>query len=184
MGGARSDKKVDYLRFSLDLPNVKFELQSACPEHALPEVRRILEALNTQEPEPELAALELTDEFMAFAPLRERVKSAVALGEDVKVLKRVIPVEQEYDLESGKRSRQVVNVKTSLWSLFDELRGDLRDCYAHIRGDLSTEQQHAVMDALRQRVGVGVQPRFFSTKKNLEGNVLVEAVCFGDRLSR
>jgi len=174
--------KDGFLRLSVDYPNVKFELESGSPERALPEVRRILAALNADRGEDAaLAALQLrlTDEFLSNRQFLNRLRSALALDEDVRVLKLILPVEQEYDLESGQ-ARQVVHAKAVIDSLFDPLQGTIRDCYVHLRGELTREQQRAIMDSVRQRVGVDVQPRFFSTHKNLEGKALLEAVCFGD----
>jgi hypothetical protein len=174
-----------FLRLSVDHPQVKFELESSSPEQALPEVRRIIEALNADQGVAEESALaelrlRLTEEFCSHRPLLSRLRSAIALDEDVRILKRTIPVTQEYDLETGTQTRQLLNVKEAVGGLFDQLGGTVRDCLVHIRGDLPAEQQRVIMDAVRQRLGVDVQPRFFATRKNLEGRVLLEAVCFGE----
>ncbi len=184
MGGGTSEKQPKGLKFSVELPHMKLDLDGS--EGSLPEVRRIIEALNTEEQDEGFFEIRarLTDEFFQHQPLIARLRNALVLDEDVRILKRIIPLEQEYDLDAGKEHRQInaVNVKTVVASLFDELSGSIRECFIHIRGELGREQQCVVMDAVKQRLGMEVETRFFSTKKNLEGNVLVEAVCFGEAL--
>ncbi len=171
------------LRFRIDLPHLKLDLES--DERSLPEVRRIIEALNEEEePFYELRS-RLTDEFLGHQPLTDRLRNAMLLDEEVRILKRVIPYEQEYDLERQERTRQVsaLGVKEQVALLFDQLGGEVRACFLHIRGELDREQQTLIMDAIRQRLGMGVETRFFSTRKNLEGNILLEAVCFGEGIA-
>jgi|GEM_PF-3418255 len=176
------------LRFKLDLPHLKLDL--AANAESLPEVRRIIEAINDASQELGEDGLfdlkhRLTDEFLEHQPLVERLKNAALLDEDVRIVKRIIPYECEYDLESGESSRQVnaLSVKEQVAALFDGLPGTIRACLLHIRGELSREQQCVIMDAVKQRLGMAVETRFFSTKKNLEGNILVEAVCFGEGIA-
>ncbi len=183
-----------FLHVSIDSPLVKLKLSSDSPERSLAEIRRIIEALGA-EPEESVDLLDdaalydlkarLSEEFFAYPPLLTRLKNALVLDEDVRILKKALPLEREYDLDTGKQTRQMssLGVKTVINPLFDQLgKGAVRDCLVHIRGELSREQQTVVMDAIRQRLGVEVQPRFFSTRKNLEGKALVEAVCFGEGL--
>lgn len=189
-----SPRKDSFLKFSIDHPAIKFELETSRPEEALTEVRRIIEALHASDafdgamPEDDEGLYDLkvrlSDEFFRNPALRSRMENALVLDEDVQIVKRVLPILQEYDLESGSHVSQVMNVQESLRTLFDAVPCAVRDCLVHIRGELSQEQQHAIMDAIRQRLGVAVSPRFFSTRKNLEGNVLVEAVCFGTSLGK
>lgn len=190
MGGtSERGRGAPYLKFSLDLPNIKLDME-ADPSTALPEVRRIVEALGNDlgeqtMPVEDLCELHLTDEFFRFAELESRVKNAVILDEDVRVLKRVIPFDREYDLSEGSAATRVnpATVKDSLKELFAPFRGaTVRDCFVHIRGELDREQQCVIMDAIRHQLGMRVQPRFFSTRRNLEGNVLIEVVCFGEGL--
>ncbi len=186
MGGASRSSGSGYLKFSVNLPNFQFEVETDSPEQTLPEVRRILEAVGVDQEGEDLSELRgtLSDEFVRNVALCERIESAGALGEEVRVVKRALALEEEYDLENGKQARRLdaVTVKAAIVDLFSPLEGEVRDCIAHIRGDLSREQQHIVMDAIRQRLGVNVRPRFFTTRKDLEGQVLVEAVCFGAKL--
>jgi hypothetical protein len=76
----------------------------------------------------------------------------------------------------------IVGVKGRISAMFD-WPGTVRECLVHIRGEIPREQQCSIMDTVKQRLGVEVQPRFFFTGKNLEGNVLVEAVCFGENIA-
>jgi len=174
------------LRFTLDLPHLKLSIEGG--GESLPEVRRIIEAVVNDDGFSEDLELRsrLTDEFVEYQPLARRLKNAVLLDEDVRILKRTIPFEQqEYDLERGQRTSQVstLNVKTQVDLLFSDLTGTIRECFVHIRGVLDKEQQAVVMDAIKQRLGMEVETRFFATKKNLEGKVLLEAVCFGEGIA-
>ncbi len=182
MGGQASQDGAT-LHFTLELPHLKLSLQGGA--ESLPEVRRIIEAVSSDDSWDEsLLDLRsrLTDEFLNHPPLARRLKNAALLDEDVRILKLIVPYEQEYDLERGETTKQVsaLNVKTRVDALFAELEGTIRECFIHIRGDLNREQQSIVMDAFKQRLGMGVETRFFSTRKNLEGKVLLEVVCFGE----
>ena len=185
MGGDRS-RQGSALRFSIDLPHLKLNLDAQ--EESLPEVRRIIEALGADETISEDAFYELrarlSEEFLQHDVLAARLKSALLLDEDVRIVKRILPVAQEYDLETGKQARQVtsLNVKEAVLHLFNDLQGTLRECYVHLRGEVDREQEVLILDAIKQRLGMDVKTRFFSTKKNLEGNILLEAVCFGEGL--
>jgi hypothetical protein len=187
MGGNISEEEsVNPLRFSLDLPNMKLSFEGK--ESSLSEVRKIIEALgpelDEQEPFLDLRA-RLSDEFVDHPPLQRRLKNAMILDEEVRILKHTLAFQQEYDLDAGKSSRQVnaINVKGAVMQLFDQVQGTIKECFVHIRGKLDREQQAIIMDAIKQRLGMEVETRFFSTKKNLEGNVLVEAVCFGEGIA-
>jgi hypothetical protein len=179
MGGARKQ----FLDVSINHPNLKLSLRSADPRQSLSEVPRIVEAL-AEEPLEDLGLFEirsqLSEEFFTYPELQERLKNSLVLGEQVRVVKRTLPLEREYDLETGQEHRQVsmIGVKGKVAEMFD-LAGHVHECMVHIRGELDREQQCMVMDAIKQRLGLSVQPRFFSTRQNLEGNVLLEAVCFG-----
>ncbi len=186
MGGARRPS----LRVDIRYPHFSLKLDGT-PEH-LPEVRRIVEAFAPDEALP--AAMEeaqlyelksrLSEEFFQHQPLLARLRSSLVLDEDVRVMKRVIPLRREYDLEQSSASVQLIQVKESVTQLLAGLdTAKVRECLVHIRGELSREQQVTLMDAIRQRFGMGAQPRFFSTRKNLEGQVLVEMVCFGDGIA-
>ncbi len=183
MGGAPR------LNVSIDYPHFRLQLQNGSPAE-LGEVRRILEALGDDDPSFEEGTLlelraRLSEEFFSHGLLLERVRNGLVLDEDIRVVKRVIPLERELDLETGKETAQLStpSVKGGIAHLFDGLDTTrIRECLVHIRGDLPRDQQIVIMDAIRQRFGVAATPRFFSTRKNLEGNVLVEAVCFGQGL--
>ncbi|MBR9692901.1 hypothetical protein GOV07_03120 [Candidatus Woesearchaeota archaeon] len=187
MGGQVSQDEAERsLHFSLDLPTMKLDFHG--DESNLSEVRRIIESLSTeldeQEPMFDLKT-RLSEEFLAHPPLNKRLKSAMLLDEDVRILKQALPFEQEYDLEEGKTTRQVnaLSVKSQIAQLFDQVEGTIKDCLIHIRGELDRDQQTIIMDAIKQRLGMSVKTRFFSTRRNLEGNVLVEAICFGDGIA-
>jgi len=162
------------------------QLANGSQEH-LAEIRRILEALLDQEPSIEDVPLfelkaRLTEEFCQYPALLERAKSSLVLDEEMRILKRVIPFERELDLETGTERKQisVLGLKGSMLALFDGLdTAKVKECLVHIRGELNREQQAIIMDAIRQRLGMDLPVRFFLTRKNLEGNILVEAVCFG-----
>lgn len=179
------------LRVSIEYPHFKLDLQSG-DARALAEVRRIVEALSDNQIEPledgslyELRA-RLSEEFFSHPDLLARVKNSLVMEEDIRITKRVIPFECEYDLEAGREKRQVsvVNVKSIASQLFEGIElQKVRECLVHIRGEIPREQQCVIMDAIKQRLGMGTGIRFFSTTKNLEGNVLVEAVCFGEGIA-
>lgn len=182
-----------FLHVSIDSPILKMSLSSESPDNALKEVRHIIKALSREDGVESGLILDdmyefrsrLSNEFFNYPVLGTRLKNAQLLEEDVNVLKTALPISHELDLESGKSSSQVdaISIKENINQLFDQLEdGYIRDCLVHIRGKLSREQQTIIMDCIRQRVGVDVQPRFFSTKKNLENKALIEVVCFGENL--
>lgn len=188
-GSLESEKKRvgnGTLHFSLVLPNVKLHFTG--DGSSLPEIRRILEAvasdLDEQEPFSELRA-RLSEEFLAHGPLTKRLKSALLMDEEVRILKHALPFEEEFDLEQGKQQRLLSprRVKEVVRELFHEVDGTLNECFFHIRGDLKREQQALIMDAVKQHLGMGVKVRFFSTRRNLEGHVLLEVVCFGEAIA-
>jgi len=202
---SREERNARFLRVSIESPTVKFAFSSDASTEHLAEIRKIIEALHAVQPaagpqkdeqETLLDVLDdhtyydlrsrLTDEFFYYPLLAERLRNALVLEEDIQVLKRTLPFKEHHDLDSGETARRVdANaVKTAISQLFGQLgNGKVRDCLVHIRGELSHEQQTVIMDAIKQRLGMDVQPRFFSTKKNLEGKLLIEAVCFGERLA-
>jgi hypothetical protein len=196
MGGGISkdgESKEQFMKLSITMPNFKLDLNSATPDSSLAEVRKLVEAMGIEDEGNLIEDMgfyelksRLSEEFFQHPDLLARVKSSMVLDEEIRILKHIIPIEQEYDLESGKRQEQVnvVSVKSRIGNLFSDVEiSRVKECLVHIRGELSREQQCIVMDAIKQRLGVEVTTRFFSTKKNLENNVLVEAVCFGDAIA-
>ncbi len=181
--GKRPDER-QRVSFSIDLPNVKVD-GNVGPEH-LPELRKILEALNApalaaenDEDSPEFpdVAARMTQEF--YAHVKPRLENSLLLDEDVTIAKSVLPFREEVDLEAGSRTRTIAprDVKAAVESLVGEARLErVRECLVHLRGDLSEDEQRAIMDAVRQRLGVATAPRFYSTKQDVEGNALLEAV--------
>lgn len=189
MGGKRQD---EYLRVSIDLPAFRLDLKGLPTTDNLKEIRKIVEMVGADDIEPldeahlfELKS-RLSEEFFKHKDLMSRVKSSFVLDEDIRVLKQVIPLDSEYDLDKGEESLQmnVVHVKSRIARLFNPIDiKKVRECLVHIRGELSRDQQCLVMDTIKQRAGISAITRFFSTPKNLEGNVLVEAVCFGEGIA-
>ncbi len=190
MGGGSQPR--EYVRVSIDYRNFKLRLRSEQPG-ALAEVRRIVESLADQE---EFSTVEeasmfelksrLSDEFFRHPELARRVRNALVLGEEVRVLKQPVPFSRELDLETGRETLQVsvVAVKRCVASLFESVAIQrVRECLVHLRGELSREQQSLIMDSLKQRLGDGVTLRFFFTPKNLEGRVLLEGICFGEGIA-
>lgn len=184
MGGRR-----EYVKLSVDLPHFKLDLKSANPTEAVSHVRRILEALPDHSvpffEEPELYELRsrLSEEFFGHQGLIDRLRSSLVLDEEVRIGKQVLPVTNEVDLETGRESltmnvRQVKDVLTTMLDSVTLRR--VRECLVHIRGELTRDDQCVIMDCIKQRFGLTCPVRFFLTRKNLEGNVLVEAVCFGE----
>lgn len=193
MGGDTSKNAQSYMKLSINTPHFKLDLTSPTPEQTLPEVRRLVEVMGVEDESPLMEDMNLfelksrlSEEFFQHPDLLTRVKSSMILDEEVRILKHIIPIEHEYDLDNGKRQEQVnvLSVKSRISQLFHDVEIQrVRECLVHIRGELSREQQCIIMDAIKQRLGVQVQTRFFSTKKNLEGNVLLEAVCFGEAIA-
>lgn len=184
MGGAK-----DSLKVSISYPHFKLDFEGKSSH--LGEVRRIVEAVadndsfSIEDASLFEAKARLTEAFFQHPPLLNRLKSSLVLDEDVRILKHILPLEQEYDLNTGKETTQVnmLNVKAAVNALFDDLEPNLlTDCLVHVHGDLAREQQNMIMDSIKQRLGMQVKTRFFLTKQNLEGNVLLEAVCFGANL--
>lgn len=193
MGGRASrsatGKQRDYLKVSLDLPTLKLDLCTEQTEQSLSDIRRIVEAFSQEQDaalvidDPELFELRsrLSEEFFHHQGLLARLKSALVLDEDVRVGKRVVPLEREYDLATGNESAMlgVARVKQAVTGLFADVdASSVRECLVHIRGELSREDQCVIMDCIKQSIGLEGKVRFFSTKRNLEGQVLLEAVCF------
>jgi len=194
MGGDSSKgTDIPFVKVSINTPQFKLDLSSATPDKTLSEVRRLVDALGVEDETPALEDMNLfelksrlSEEFFQYPDLLTRVKSSMVLDEEIRILKHIIPIEQEYDFETGKRAEQVnvISVKSRISQLFTDLDVKrVRECLVHIRGELSREQQCIIMDSIKQRLGVEVQTRFFSTKKNLEGNILLELVCFGEAIA-
>lgn len=192
MGGKRSPARAsmrEFLKVSVDLPALKLDLASRNPEKSLADLRRIVEAFSTESDAayaidaPELFELRarLSEEFFHHQGLLGRLKSALVLDEDVRIAKQILPLEREYDLATGSEHivLGVAQVKQVVSQLFAGLDlKTVRECLVHIRGELSREDQNIIMDCIKQSLGVDGSVRFFSTRKNLEGRVLLEAVCF------
>lgn len=178
MGGRGS------LKVSIDFPNFKLNLESDSPTDTLHEVRRIIESFNEPVEDFELSELRsrLSEEFFQHHDLLARVRNSLVLDEEVRVGKQTLPVLREYDLEAGQETCQLqaARVKERVMMLFAEFPERVRECLVHIRGNIDKEQQRIIMDCVRQRLGLDGSVRFFLTKRNLEGNVLVEAVGFSE----
>ncbi len=187
MGGRTVRVARDSVKVAIDLPALKLNVVANDPAVVLPEVRRIVEAF-TGAGDSTLEDIELfefrsrlSEEFFHHQGLLERLKSALVLDEDVRVAKQVIPLEREYDLATGNENivLGVARLKEPATRLLAELDvRSVRECLVHIRGELSPEDQAVIMDCVRQSLGFHGKVRFFLTKKNLEGHVLLEAVCF------
>jgi hypothetical protein len=186
MGGVQ---RKQHLHVSFNHPYLKLQLSTNDPG-SLREVRRIVEALG----EPCTVAIEegslaefrsrLSKEFFEHPELLARVQNAAVRDEEVRIAKRTIPFERELDLDNARETRQVnvLDVKSRVSEMFD-WPGAVRECLVHIRGALTREEQCVIMDAVKQRLGLDAHPRFFSTPRDLEGAVLLEAVCFGEGIA-
>jgi len=179
-----SDK--EYLRVKIDLPSFQFEIFTKDTATALPELRKVLEAVRVGD--------ELAYEDMAMQELRQQLSEAFTNHSDIMGLVRKLLKEEEdfriarisigtladIDVDESKVSRtQRVGIRRAVMSLLSDIdTKSVRKGIVHIHGSLDQDERLIIADHVHRAMPTA-QLRAFQSPGD-SGSVSVECVFFGD----
>lgn len=180
-------RKEEILRVKIDLPSFQFELVTQDPNLALPELRKILEALQFDEEVlyEEFVVQEikqqLSESFIANTQVMTAVKKLLKQEEDYRVSRVDISTTATIDFDQQTRDVHVqkMNVKRAVSKLTDIIDSNaVRQGIIHIQGDVSKEDKVLIVDHIHKCMPTA-QLRAFQSEGS-PSQVTVECIFFGE----
>jgi hypothetical protein len=181
------ERKEEILRVKIDLPSFQFELVTQEPNLALPELRKILEALQFDEEilYEEFVVQEiktqLSEAFIGNTQVMTAVKRLLKQEEDYRVASVEVSTTATIDLDQHTRDVRVqrISVKKAVSKLVEEVDASaVKQGIIHIQGDISKEDKVLIVDHIHKCMPTA-QLRAFQSASNHQ-NVVVECIFFGE----
>ena len=187
MGINKSTVTDEFFRVKIDLPSVQIDIASKEPRLALPEFRRVLEAMKLDEQmiyeefvQEELRQ-SLSKHFVENPDVMRAIKKLLKQEEDYRVFKTEIPSKAEIDLEQNIKSIAVnqLDVKRQINSLTEQFDAKtVKQGMIHITGKIQHDDKLLIVDHIHQHMPTA-QLRAFHTNGE-QDQVLVECIFFGE----
>lgn len=177
----------EFFKMTIDLPSFQLELSTADPLAALPELRRVLEALKLDDQlvYEEFVAQEIRQTFSrAFTQntaVMDAIRELLKQAEDYKVVRTTIPSKTTIDLEQDSKSVHITrrDVKDAVSHLAARLLGsDVKQGIIHVSGSLGKDDKLLILDHIHKHMPTA-QLRAFESG-GPKDKVLVECIFFGD----
>lgn len=180
-------KHKEFLHMKIDLPSFQFEVLTKDPAKALPELRRILEAIQIDDQVvyeefvvQEMRA-ELSENFVGNQQIMSVVKKLLKQEDDYRMTHVEVDTTATIDIEHQTRDIRVqrVNVRRAVAKLVENIdTSAVKHGVIHINGDLEKEDKLLIVDYIHKSMPTAQLRAFQSPGSNQ--TVTVECVFFGD----
>jgi hypothetical protein len=178
--------RKDYLHVKIDLPSFQFEVHTKEPHRALPELRRILEAVKFDEQalyeEEAITHLreQLSQTFIENAQVMAVVKRLLHQEEDYRVA--TVPIDRTATIDIDEEARDVrverATVRRATARLTEGIpTKDVKHGIVHINGTVAPDDRVLIIDHIHTRMPTA-QLRAFQSPGTSQ-QVVVECVFFG-----
>lgn len=183
-----NDERKEFLKVKIDLPSFQFELTTADPGIALPELRKILESMQFDEEVlyEEFVMQEmknaLSEGFVGNTQVMGAVKKLLKQEEDYRVSRTEIGATATIDLDQRTRDVRVdrAAVKRAVGNLVQNIdTAAVKHGIVHIQGELSKEDKALIFDHIHKCMPTA-QLRAFQSNGAVPTQVSVECIFFGE----
>ncbi|NJL43881.1 MAG: hypothetical protein HC945_00965 [Nitrosarchaeum sp.] len=178
------------LNATISVSSLKISVTSDDPVRALPELRKLVEAVGSLENDAMLyedmlgfeLKEKLSSEVVENQEIMAIIKNTLNVEEDYLVTKGVLDVIDELDFE--KRNKEAVvdqdQLRSCVESIFSSVEVPaVRSAIVHVKGPIGKSQRLMILDTINRRLNYP-KLRVMNTDARQEDKVLIEAILFGD----
>lgn len=191
MEGLKIEKKKEFLKAKIDLPNFKLDVTSGDATRSLWDIRRIVECLYSERIGEDISVDEylkfelssqLSEEFLNNEMAMKILKNKLETEESYKISRVVIKGVKEIDLVNNREGLKINNttIVENIQKLFIDIPTEkITECLVHIKGYQDKEKNLFIIDKISEILPQS-NIKAFHSNTNLDGRIIIEAIFFGE----